>query len=315
MTLNKKVNLQLLAHLDALMTERHVSRAAERMGIGQPAMSAALARLREIFRDPLLIKTKRGMEPTPRALELAKRVHQAMALIESASRAQQEFDPATAEAHFRIVASEGVAQLFIPPLMKVIREHAQGVRVTVRQADVRRTSEFLREGEYDLVIAYLNKVPEELHQTVLYPQKVCVIVSRDHPSIQGRISLKQYVAFPHVLWGTEPAPYPTIELVVDAQLAKRGLARTAGIRVPNLLISPAVVAQTDMIATVPDRIAQMASQNLPLQVLTPPLALGASDLSMFWDDRMQNDSAHAWLRMTLREIAIKLKSENASIAR
>lgn len=115
MTLNKKVNLQLLAHLDALMTERHVSRAAERMGIGQPAMSAALARLRDIFHDPLLIKTKRGMEPTPRALELAKRVHQAMALIESASRALPEFDPATAEAHFRIVASEGVAQLFIPP--------------------------------------------------------------------------------------------------------------------------------------------------------------------------------------------------------
>ncbi|RZJ26492.1 MAG: LysR family transcriptional regulator [Haliea sp.] len=309
----KRINLQLLTYLDALMTERHVTRAADRVGIGQSAMSSALARLREIFHDPLLVRTTTGMQPTARGLQLARQVQDAMALIDQAARGGRAFEPATAEGHIRVLASEGVAQQFMPGIMARVRQQAPRLRFSVRPVDVRRTLEYLRDGEGDLVLGFVRDVPPSLHQTLLYPQDVVCIASRAHPAIRGKLSLRQFVAYPHVVWATGPVPYPTIEFMVDDALAARKLVRDVGLRVPNVLLSADVVAATDMLAVVPRRVATDACdrQGLALQILPLPFAIEAANLSMLWHERMHRDAAHTWLRGIVREVAAELRGPAA----
>jgi LysR family transcriptional activator of mexEF-oprN operon len=309
----RQINLQLLAYLDALMTERHVTRAAERMGIGQSAMSSALARLRQVFNDPLLVRTSSGMQPTERALRLARQVQEAMSLIDQAGQDPLGFDPATAEAHFRILASEAVALQFMPGIMARVRRAAPRLRFSVRPVDVRRTLEYLRDGEGDIVIGYIRNVPEQLHQTPLYPQGVVCIASGKHPGIRGSLTLKQFVHYPHVVWAAGPVPYPTIEAMVDDALAARQLSREAGLRVPNALLSADVVARTDMLAVVPERIALDAvARGLPIQILKLPLAAIDAGLSMLWHERTHHDDAHVWLRGIVREVAAELRQDAAA---
>ncbi len=304
----RQVNLQLLAYLDALMTERHVSRAAERMGIGQSAMSSALARLRQVFDDPLLVRTSTGMQPTERALRLARQVQEAMALIQQAGQDPLGFDPATAEAHFRILASEAVALQFMPGVMARVRQAAPLLRFSVRPVDVRRTLEYLRDGEGDMVLGYVRNVPAQLHQEQLYPQRAVCVASARHPEIRGSLSLPQFVRYPHVVWAAGPVPYPTIEAMVEDALAARQLSRDAVLRVPNALLSADVVARTDMLAVLPERIALDAlRRGLPIQVLPLPLEPIDAGLAMLWHERTHHDAAHDWLRGIVREVAAELR--------
>lgn len=308
---HKRINLQLLTYLDALMRERHVTRAAERVGIGQSAMSSALARLREIFHDPLLVKTSSGMEPTARGMELARKVHEALELIDAATRGTDEFVPEVAEGHFRILASEGVARQFLPGLMARARREAPRLRFTSRPVDIRRTHEYLRDAEGDLVIGYVRQVPQDLHQTVLYPQSIVCIAAAGHAGIRGALTLEQFLAYPHVVWGTGPVHYPTIEVMVDDILERRSLARDVGLRVPNVLLSADVVAVTDMLAIVPQRIACDAARTLPLQILPLPFDTDRADLSMLWHERVHREPAHIWLRGVMRDVAAQLRQDAA----
>jgi DNA-binding transcriptional LysR family regulator len=273
------------------------------MGIGQPAMSAALARLREVFNDPILVKTRGGLEPTARAQELARSVHDALAMIDEAARGGRPFVPATAQAHLTVLASEGVALTFMPALMERARRDAPGLHFTFRPGDVRRSLEYLRDGEADLVISYLRAAPIELRRTILFRQDLVCIASAHHPAVRGSVSLQQFVDWPHVVWGAAPVPFPTIEALVEDELQRRGVKRIAALRVPNVLLSPSVVAATDLLAVVPERIAVDSARTLPLQLLPMPFALGRNDISMFWHERMHRDPAHVWLRSVLTDIA------------
>ncbi|MBB3178739.1 LysR family transcriptional regulator [Variovorax sp. Sphag1AA] len=307
MSVPRHVNLQLLCYLDALVAERHVTRAADKLGIGQPAMSAALARLREIFKDPLLVKTRTGMEPTPYAVELAGRVHEAIDLMDVAARANRSFDPSTATEHFRIVSSDGVAMLFLPGLMVKARAIAPNMRFTYSTGDMRRAGEYLRDGEAELVIANLREVPQELHQSPLYPQRMRCIASASHPAIRGSLSVEQFVAFPHVVFGAPPVTFTSMEAMVEAALARAGLSRKVALRVPSITLSPPIVAATDLLAVVPERVALESAAALSLQVLPVPFELEPVDLSMFWHARWHRDPAHVWLRNAMRALSAELQ--------
>lgn len=308
MSVPRHINLQLLCYLEALVSERHVTRAADKLGIGQPAMSAALARLREIFKDPLLVKTRTGMEPTPHAVELAKRVHEAMDLIDVAARANRAFDASAATEHFRIISSDGVALLFLPGLMVRARAMAPNMSFTYITGDMRRAGEYLRAGDAELVIANLREVPQDLHQSPLYPQRMMCIASAVHPAIQGSLSAEQFAAYPHVVFGAPPVTYTSMEVMVEAALARVGLSRRAALRVPSITLSPAIVAGTDLLAVVPERVAVESAAALPLQVLPVPFELEPVDLSMFWHARWHRDPAHVWLRGALRSLAAELQT-------
>ncbi|HEV7618199.1 MAG TPA: LysR family transcriptional regulator [Burkholderiaceae bacterium] len=304
----KNLDLYVLRCLHALIAEAHVTRAAERMGMGQPAMSAMLARLRTLFGDPLLVRTEKGMVPTARALEVSTQVQQALELIDRAVSEGAPFDATQANTHFHLAASESVSFVLIPALMAHLRKCAPTVNITVHVPNLPRVRQELEEGEVDLVVGYLRGAADGLHSSPLVNQRLSVIVAGTHPTIQGSITLDQYVQYPHACYRLSRSSTSTIENQVEEALAKVGRRRSIAISLPSAVASPAVVATSDLIATIPERVARHFAPQFGLQVLRPPLPLDDVAIAMYWHGRMQNNAAHQWLRQMIRDLAALLQA-------
>jgi DNA-binding transcriptional LysR family regulator len=300
------LTLQQLLYLEALVEERHVTRAANRMGIGQPTMSTALARMREVFKDPLLVKTSAGMEPTPRALEAVKRIRAIADVLEGRGMEDDTFDPAVSRARFRIMASDGISRVLLPQLVQRAGRHAPGMEFAVSPADARRVAEYLRDGDFDLALTFVRKPPAELRQTMLYPQKLLCIAREGHPAVRGQLTLEQFAAQDHAAWGAPPVPQATIEVMVDEELEKLGGTRHIVLRVSSVTLLPGVVANSDLLAVIPEKLARHALDTHALQLLPLPFDVPSTDVTMLWHDRLHQDPAHQWLRRTLLDIARSL---------
>lgn len=301
-----RLTFQHLQYLQALVEERHVTRAAERMGIGQPAMSTALARLREVCKDVLLVKTTTGMEPTPRAQDLARRVREIADMLEGRGFETEHFELASSQVRWRILASDGISRTLLPELMAVVTRIAPHMRFTIQPGDPRRLSEYLCDGDFDLALTFVRSPPSELRQTVLYPQRLLCIARRDHPVVNGKVDLKQFVACQHARWGAPPVAHATMEAMVDEALDALGHTRPVTLLLANLTLLPDVVAGSDLLAVVPEHMARAAARSLPIQFLPLPFKVPSVDVSMVWHERLHHDPAHQWLRATLRDIGKSL---------
>jgi DNA-binding transcriptional LysR family regulator len=303
---DRNIDLHLLACLDALLTERQVTRAAERMNMTQPGMSNALARLRQKFQDPLLVRTSQGMVPTERALELAASVRAALMHVDAALAHQGKFVPETARVTYKIAISDYVSFLIMPALMDEVLKEAPGVRVTTSASDARRLREWLEEGECHLSVGYYTDLADGMYSSELLTDEMCCIAREGHPALRGKIALEQYIEQPHVLMvgGSQAA---TFEVLADEALKALGLARSIVMRVPSLLVVPAVVAGTDMIATIPRRLVRSYNESLPLQIMELPFEVPTYRLSMVWHERTQHEGAQRWLREKIRHVAQQLK--------
>jgi len=301
-----RLTLQHLQYLQALVEERHVTRAADRMGIGQPAMSTALARLREVFKDVLLVKTSTGMEPTPRAFELVKRVREISDMLEGRAFEAKSFDPGASQARWRILASDGIARTLLPKMMEAVMRDAPHMSFSVQPGDPRRLSEYLRDGNFDLALSFVRSPPSELRQTVLYPQRLLCIARHGHPVVKGKISLEEFIDCKHARWGAPPVSHSTMEVMVDEVLESMGKARSITLLVSSLTILPDVIAGSDLIAIVPEHMARSAVMALPIQLLPLPFKVPSVDVSMVWHERLHHDPAHKWMRMSFREIGRQL---------
>ena len=302
----ERLNLQHLIYLEALITEGHVTRAAERMGIGQPAMSTALAKLRATLKDPLLVQTSTGMQPTLRAVELVKRFRAMADLLEGREEGEESFHAASATTRFRIMASDGISRLVLPELMAIAGEIAPHMRFTVSPGDLRRAREYLRDGDIDLALAFIRQPPPDLHQTVLYPQRLVCIAHAGHPDLGQDLALAQFVALPHVTWGAAPVPYASMELMVDEALERLGHVRHVALQVSSIMLLPQIVAKNRLLAVVPEGLALSAQRHLPIRLLDLPFKVDSVDISMLWHDRLHNSVSHKWLRGVLRDIGVKL---------
>lgn len=302
----RRLNFQHLLYLEALVTERHVTRAADRMQIGQPAMSAALAKLRAVFNDPLLVKTSTGMEPTPKAVQIARRLREIEDLLEGRGFEGEEFDARSSQARFRIMASDGISRVLLPELMGVTGREAPGMAFTVQPGDPRRIAEYLRDSDFDLAISFVRNPPKDLHQSVLYPQSLVCIARTAHPALLGALTLTQFATLQHTAWGAPPVAYATMEVAVDEALEALGVARHIALRVSSLNLLPGIVARSDLLAVVPEQLARSAQETLQLQILPLPFDIERVDVSMIWHGRSQQDPAHRWLRATLRDIGRRL---------
>lgn len=296
-----------------LVAEGHVTRAADKAGISQPAMSAALARLRKLFNDPILVRTTISMQPTPRAYELAEKAKVALELLRDGGGPAQAFDPARAEAHIRIMASEGVAEVVAPDLLSIVRRRAPRLRITIRSGDIRRSAEYLRDGELEFAMAFTNQRVDEFHQMLLYPQRIMCLVSRQHPRIQEVLTLDHFLAEGHVVWGAEPIPHPALENLVDQALDAVGSTRKVVARVSSLSVSAALVARTDLLAVVPHRLANRPDVTGPCRILPLPFPTEAFDVQLLWHARWHREPTHAWLRKAFRQVAKDLQIQFAQV--
>jgi len=297
----RKLDAQSLRALCILIDESHVSKAAERLGITQPSMSAILAQLRDIFNDPLLVRTNKGMLPTANGIAIAKLAKRSLGLLEEAMSVARDFDPYASETTFRINATESVGFMLVPGLTRLLEKSAPGIRLEISSSTPSRMLDQLQEGESDLVVAYQPHAPDMLYMTTLYQQELRVVAANSHPRIRGRITVEQYMSERHVYY-KPVVGVSSIERQVDQAFAERDWKRRVGIVVPSALASAPIAAASSHIATVTRAVAEHAARANDLQVLEPPIPLGAVRVAMFWHERTHASSAHAWLRQAIKSL-------------
>jgi DNA-binding transcriptional LysR family regulator len=293
------IELRLLRTFLVLMNERSVSRTAERLGLSQPATSHALSRLRLLFDDPLLLRSRAGMIPTERANEVEKVLRGLFDEYDRLVTPAEPFDPAVSHRTFVITAPEFGERMLVPHLFRRLRAEAPNIRIEVRAPNPERAYEMLESGEIDLRIAWLPKPGPSLRSIPLFQDKMACIAARDHPTIRGALTLGQFLTLPHAR--TLTISHATSSRVVDEALARIGKKLERSFLVQNFLTIPSTLAGTDLIATVPLTQAQTFADQYPLQVLEPPLKLPRVRYSAFWHERCQKDAGHRWLRSIVRE--------------
>lgn len=296
------MNLNQLLVLDALLTERHVSRAGKRLGLSQPAVSNALGQLRARLGDPLLVRGAGGMVPTARAQALMGPLRSALATLESALSGQRAFDAARAENTFVLAATDFVEMVLLPRLLARLAREAPRVQLQIRSWPYHRAPPWLETGEADLSIGFYGDVPANHRDQKLFHDQFVCIVRRHHPEVGKRLTLKTYVRLHHVLVTAESGSAG----VADVALAARGLRRHVALRLSHFLMVPAVIASTDYVAAIGDRVAATFSRLYPLRILPPPLPLPRGTVGQMWHERTHASPAHAWLRQVIAELAAEI---------
>jgi DNA-binding transcriptional LysR family regulator len=308
-----RIDLNLLVAFDALAREQNVTRAAERVGVTQSAMSHALRRLRELLDDPLLVRGKSGMVLTARAEALVLPLRSGLVSVDRALARTDRFDPRTARRKFRLATPDLFDLLAIPLLLETIREQAPGIDLVVTPLDA-RLSDALETGEIDLCVVprvddFPGGAPEldaaGLVRRVLFHDDFSCFCRADHPALNEKrprrgnkpapaepLSLEAYAALSHVL----VSPRGEGPGLVDELLAKQGLSRRVALRIPHFFSALSIVEKSDLILTGPTALGLLSASRSKVVVLPAPLRLPSHAITLLWHERFSNEPGHAWLR-------------------
>lgn len=305
----RSVDLNLLVILDALLTEQHVTRAARRVGLSQPAMSNALRRLRQTLDDELLVRTPGGMELTPRGAELAEPVRQwlrgAERLLESAST----FEPAHSALRLRLRMSDVLERLLMPGLVEVLQAEAPGITIDLVHLPPDATIAALERDEVDLAVSMDLQTPGTIREAELLQDRMVCAMARGHPLARGELTLERFLAARHIKVSLSPLD----GRYIDAALSRMGRARTIAINLPHWLVVPHLLARSTYIAVMSGHLATRSPQ--PLVLRKPPFANTDFSWRLYWHRRNDNVPASRWLRGKLMGIAAALKTESPGASR
>jgi DNA-binding transcriptional LysR family regulator len=303
MNLNR-LDLNLLVAFDALMTELNVSKAAEKLFVGQSAMSHSLNRLRQTFDDPLLVRTTSGMKPTARAQELIGPIRKALLEIEVTVTTKQAFIPQTVQQRFIIAASDYSELIILPSLIKRVRELAPKVDIHVRQPSEYLPEEGLENGNINVVLGFdvSLEAPSRICQQGLFHDALVTIVRESHPTVDNSISLEQYIDLEHALI----SPSGDDHGIADHWLDQNDLSRNVVLLVPHFLSAPLIIAQTDLALTLPYRVAERFVKMAPLKLLQTPIPFPSYQMSMMWHPLYEKDPAQQWLRAQINTVGQKI---------
>lgn len=292
----KSLDLNLLKTFDALLDERSVTRAAERLSLTQPAVSSMLTRLRESFDDPLFVRARYGIVPTERALALAKPVKRVMAEIDALLQ-PEAFVPAECEMTFTLAATDYALSVIIVPFFSLLRQRAPGIHLSVQRAEASNIQERLERGEVDLALLTPETTPPDLHIRHLYDERYVCTLRKGHPALdKGTISLGTFCHYDHALVSLSGENFAG---VTDTALRALGKKRNVVLSVNSFLVLPPVLQTTDLIAVVPERLVRDAAG---LEVMAPPLDIPGFTKVAAWHERSHLSPAHQWLRQQLAQV-------------
>ncbi len=291
----KTVDLNLLKALDALLDERNVTRAAARLSLTQPAMSGMLTRLRESFNDPLFVRSRRGIIPTQRALELAIPVKQVLSDI-TALLMPAIFDPSTAQMTLSIAATDYALQTIAVPFLLELKKRAPKIRVALLPIENHHLHDQLERGEIDLALLTPLNSPPDLHARRLYDEEYVCVMRCDHPAAQEPLTLDIFCTLEHALFSYTGGGFTG---VTDEALVRIGRQRQVMLSVKSFLVMAHVIRASDMIAVVPKRLVD----DLDGLVIKPtPLPVTGFTKIAAWHERTHQDPAHRWIRELLFEL-------------
>lgn len=291
--------IRLLRAFLVLMAERGVSRAGDRLGLSQPAMSHLLGRLRALFEDPLLLRSGNTMVPTARAVEIEKVVIRIIGEYDQLIAPAKTFDCTSSARTFSISAPEFAERLLIPPLLRGLRKVAPNVRIVVRPPDPGRSFAMLESGDLDMRIAWLTSPFKSLRSMPLFQDRLVCIVDRDRLDIGDHLTVEQFLTLPHALgYG-----HTTTTRVLDEAVARHRRKLTNTFLVQNFQTVPYLLPGTDLIATLPRLLAMDYAIQHPIRILDLPLRLPPVRYSAYWHERSHRDAAHRWLRSMFVAVA------------
>ncbi len=295
-----KIDLNLLVAFDALAAERSVTRAAARIGIGQPAMSHALARLRATFQDELFIRNADGMSPTPRATALVTPIRSILDAIQTALDRGPAFDPRAEQRTFVVGMPDGVEVALLPRLVGHLRAEAPGVVVRVRSSPRAQVLSDIDADVIHLAIGQFEDGRDHHKRRGLYTANYDCLYDRRQIDLEPPITLEQYIRYPHVLFGSlTPKPHG----IVDDALAVVGLTRTITATTAHFIALPFLLRAAPLFATCTQPAAQIFAEQLGLTMSPVPVALPSFSVSMLWHSSYDADPAHRWLRTTIAKLA------------
>jgi DNA-binding transcriptional LysR family regulator len=292
------MDLNLLRVFDAVLRERGVTAAALRLGLTQPAVSNALARLRALFGDALFVRTPAGMDATPFARGVADPVRQALALLESALAHGPGFEPAGSTRAFRFYMSDLGQVEFLPPLVERVQRAAPGVRLEAVAADLEHIGEALGTGALDLAVGFLPALGPPVARRALFRDPYVCLMRSDHPAIGRKLTRKKFVEASHVLVTYRGGGHR----VIEEALERAGVARRIALRVPHFTVVPMVLARTDLILTLPARVARVYERQGDFKSLPPPVAMPPAEVAVHWHERFEADPGNRWLRDQVIEL-------------
>jgi DNA-binding transcriptional LysR family regulator len=291
----RRIDLNLLLALHALLAEKHVTRAALRLHKSQPAVSHSLAQLRELFDDPLLVRKGGSMTLSARAQGLIQPLENALhglnALLET-----PVFNPVLARGRFRLALSDYAAHIVLPRLVQRIRREAPGIDLAISQASRDAMLAQLADGELDLALGIFPETPEEIRLQDLFKERFISLADNAVLPSKGEMELQDWLSRPHVMLAMRPDAADEIETA----LAARGLKRHIALALPHWGAAVSVITGTDLILTVASRAAEGREQYKTLREFTPPLDLPEFSYQQAWHVRKEADPAHQWLREAIR---------------
>lgn len=305
-----RYDLNLLPIFVALMEERSVTRAAERMGMTQPALSNALSRLRQMLQDQLFVRERYGIQPTPIALELSPLIAEALAQLDDAVLGQQAFDPAHAERLFTIAPNGYVEFVIVPAVLARLEKVAPGIKLRLSPFGNDLAETGVVSGTTALVLGRIVDPPDNLVVQHLMDEGLACAVRADHPAIGDAMTREQFETMKHV----NIVPPGRMRAGLFQTLAQQQLKRDVAISVTNFFAAAEMVAVTDYCATLPSLICRQLMHDPRLKVLPAPVDLGSFPVEMAWHVRYRHDPAHRWLRALIGEVITDFKDKTAATA-
>jgi DNA-binding transcriptional LysR family regulator len=295
----RRYDLNLLVTLEALLDEGSVTRAAGRLNLSQSAVSAALERLRDVFADPLLVRTGNRMEATPFARQLQGPLKTALASVSLALARPQRFDPAKARLHVRLALSDYAGLLILPRLYRAIAVEAPGISLEVVPKPAEVVLSRLVAGDVDLATAVDPPEGRDLFNAPLVDEAFVCVMRAGHPLARGRLTVTRLLDHAHVVVTAHGAS----AALVDRALSARGLRRRTPVSVPLFASAFALLAESDLVAILPERLSRGEAARFGLVLRKPPLAVPPYTLSIVWHRRTAHDPTHRWLRDRLLSLA------------
>ena len=291
------IDLNLLVAFEALFEERSVTAAAQRLYLGQPAMSAALGRLRTLFEDDLFIRMGREMQPTTKALEIAPGILSALHQIRQTLASNQAFNPKS-EWSFAIGSTDYTSFVVVPKLLEFCNQEAPNLDFRLIGFEKDSVGELLEQGTIDLALGVFQNPPRQTCCEPLFEERFVGIARQGHPAIAQKLSLKDFANHPQAL--------ATIRRdatgYIDQLLATHDLKRRVTVTTPHLLVLPSLVASSDLIASIPSRIATQLARQSDLEIFELPIETEPWTVTMLWSKLADKNSANCWLRQTLKAI-------------